>query len=303
MNEIRKLIDKYDVKVRGIREQQKIKIIDTDKGKFVLKKSSSKEKGLYEYLQNKNFPYLLEKDEVDDFNVYPYIQEINEEKEEKAIDLVYILSILHNKTLFYRKIVMDQVKEIYEEYSSRLDYLNYYYHDLQDMVEQKVYMSPAEYLFIRNVSLIYSALNYSKSNLKMWYEEKINQKKERVVLLHNKPSLDHILIGEDKKLISWEHYTKGSPIFDFLHFYQKNYLEVEMTSLFQMYQSRFPYTPDEFLLFFSLISMPEKIVFTSNHYQNTVQVYRVVKYVEKTKDFVLKEDEKNQKEDKDKFKE
>ena len=301
MNEIKKLIEKYDLKVRGIKEQQKIKIIDTDKGKFVLKRCSSKEKGLYEYLQNKNFHYLLEKEELDGYNVYPYIQEIKEEKEEKAMDLIYILSILHNKTLFYRKIVMDQVKEVYEEYTSRLDYLNYYYHDLQDMIEQKVYMSPAEYLLIRNISLIYSALNYSKSNLKMWYEEKRNQKKERVVLLHNKPSLDHILIGEDKKLISWDHYTKGCPIFDFLYFYRKNYLEVEMTSLFQMYQSRFCYTSDEYLLFFSLISIPEKIEFTSNHYQNTTRVYELVKYVEKTKDFVLKEDEKNQKEDKDKF--
>lgn len=301
MNEIRKLIDKYDLEVRGIKEKQKIKIIDTDKGKFVLKRCSSKEKGLYEYLQNKNFHYLLDKEELDDYNVYPYIHEIKEEQEEKAIDLIYILSILHNKTLFYRNIVIDQVKEVYEEYTNRLDYLNYYYHDLQDVIEQKVYMSPAEYLLIRNISLIYSALNYSKSNLKMWYEEKMNQKKERVVLLHNRPSLDHILIGEDKKLISWDHYTKGSPIFDFLYFYKKNYLEVEMTSLFQMYQSRFSYTSDEFLLFFSLISVPEKIEFTSNHYQNTVQVYHIIKYAEKTKDFVLKEDKKNQEENKDKL--
>lgn len=303
MNEIKRLIDKYDLSIRGIKEKQKIRIIDTDKGKYVLKKSSPKENGLYEYLQNKNFNYLLEKEQIDNYNVYPFITEVRQEDEEKAIDLIYILSILHNKTLFYRKIIMDKVKEVYESYAEQIEYLNYYYHDFQDVIEQKVYMAPEEYLLIRNISLIYSALNYAKENLTKWYEVKIKQKKERVVLLHNKPSLDHLLIGEEKNLISWDYYSKGSPIYDFIYFYKNNYLHLEMDSLFQLYQSRFSYTYDEYLLFLVIICIPMKIEFSNNHYVDTKKVYKMVKYVEKTRDFVLKEDEKNQKEDKDKLQE
>lgn len=303
MNEIKKLIDKYDLNIRGIEEKKNIRIVDTDKGKYVLKKRFSKEDGLYDYLKNKNFDFILEKEQIDEYNVYPFIEEANEENEEKAIDVVYILSILHNKTLFYRNIVLDKVKECYENYNDKIDYLNYYYHDLQDMIEQKVYMSPAEYLLIRNISLIYSALNFSKQKLYEWYQEKIKQKKERVVLLHNRPSLDHILVGNVKRLISWENYSKDSPIYDFLYFYQKNYLDVEMTSLFQIYQSKFQYTYDEYLLFESLVSIPNKIEFTTNNYKDTVNTYDLIKYVEITRNFILKENEKYQKEDKNEFKE
>lgn len=303
MNSIKNIIDKYDLSVRKIEEKKNIKILNTDKGKYVLKSSFQRENGLYEYLQNKNFEYMLDKEELDSYDIFPYIDEVNQEKGEKAIDLVFILSILHNKTLFYRKIVLDNVKEIYEDYDSKINYLNYYYHDLQDVIEQKVYMSPAEYLLIRNISLIYSSLEYAKESLKKWYKEKISQKKERVVLLHNRPCLEHILIGDSKKLISWDKYTKDIPIYDFLYFYKKDFMEVEMISLFNLYWSRFQYTYDEYLLFSSLICIPEKIEFTKNNYQDSLNVFYLIKYTNKTRDFILKENEKYQKEDKDEFQE
>lgn len=303
MNSIKNIVDKYDLSVRKIEEKKNIKILNTDKGKYVLKNSFQRENGLYEYLQNKNFDFLLDKEELDSYDIFPFVDEINQEKGEKAIDLVFILSILHNKTLFYRKIVMDKVKETYEDYDAKINYLNYYYHDLQDVIEQKVYMSPAEYLLIRNISLIYSSIEYAKESLHKWYQEKIKQKKERVVLLHNRPCLEHILIGDSKKLISWDKYEKDIPIYDFLYFYKKDFMEVEMISLFNLYQSRFEYTYDEYLLFSSLICIPEKIEFTKNNYQNSLNVFNLVKYTNKTKDFILKENEKYKKEDKNEFQE
>ena len=162
-------------------------------------------------------------------------------------------------------------------------------------------MSPAEYLLIRNISLVYSTLDFSKRKLDEWYEYKINEKKERAVLLHNKPTLDHILIGKDKRLISWDNYTRDIPIYDFIYFYKSDYLLVEMSTLFNIYQSRFTYTTSEYLLFLVMITTVEKIEFTKNNYLNCQNVYRLIRYIEKTKDFVLKENEKDQKEDKEKF--
>ena len=174
---------------------------------------------------------------------------------------------------------------------------------MQDMIEQKVYMSPGEYLLIRNMSMIYSALGYSKIKLDEWYEYKIKQKKERIVLLHNKPCVDHFLMGNKRFLISWDDYTRDIPIYDFLYFYKHDYMDLEMSTLFDVYKSKFYYTKDEKLLFLSLISIPEKITFSNSNYINCLNVHKLVKYVAKTRDFTLKENEENEKEYHDEFNE
>lgn len=303
MNNIKDFTSKYNLNIRSYEEKNNIRIIDTDKGKYVIKKNNNYDKDLYKYLTSKNFNYILERETFDNYEVYPYINEVNIPIQEKAIELVYVLSLLHNKTTYYKEVKIDKVKEIYEKYQQQIDYLNHYYHDLQDVIEQKIYMSPGEYLLIRNISMIYSALTYAKIKLEEWYEYKIKQKKERIVLLHNKPCIEHFIIGEEKSLISWNNYKRDIPIYDFLYFYKHDYINLEMSTLFDIYKSRFCYTKDEKLLFLALISIPDKITFTSNNYKNCINVNRVVKYVEKTRNFVLKENEEQQEEYHDEFNE
>lgn len=303
MNNIKEFINKYDLNIRGYEEKNNIKIVNTNKGKYVIKNKNNYDNGLYEYLINRNFNYVLAKEDFEDYEVYPYINEVNIPKPEKAVELVYILSLLHNKTTYYKEVSIDKVKEIYEKKVEEIKYLNHYYHDMQDMIEQKVYMSPAEYLLIRNLSMVYSALGYSKLKLDEWYEYKIKQKKERIVLLHNKPCINHFLVGNEKSLISWNNYKRDIPIYDFLYFYKHDYIDLEMTTLFSIYKSRFNYTKDEKLLFLSLISIPEKIIFTNNNYNNCLLVSNMIKYVEKTREFVLKENEEKEEEYHDEFNE
>ena len=303
MNNIKDFIDKYNLNVRGYEEKNNIRIIDTDKGKYVIKPKRNYDNGLYQYLVNKNFNYILEREEFNDYEVYPYINEVETPSPEKAIELVYTLSILHNKTTYYREVSIDKVKELYEKKQKEINYLEHYYHDMQDMIEQKVYMSPGEYLLIRNMSMIYSALGYSKMKLDEWYEYKIKQKKERIVLLHNKPCIDHILMGNQRFLISWNDYKRDIPIYDFLYFYKHDYMNLEMSTLFDIYKSKFYFTKDEKLLFLSLISIPEKVTFSNSNYINCLNVHKLVKYVAKTRDFTLKENEEKEKEYHDEFNE
>lgn len=303
MNNIKDFIDKYNLNVRVYEEKNNIRIIDTDKGKYVIKPKRNYDNGLYQYLVNKNFNYILEREEFNDYEVYPYINEVETPSPEKAIELVYTLSILHNKTTYYREVSIDKVKELYEKKQKEINYLEHYYHDMQDMIEQKVYMSPGEYLLIRNMSMIYSALGYSKIKLDEWYEYKIKQKKERIVLLHNKPCIDHFLMGNQRFLISWNDYKRDIPIYDFLYFYKHDYMNLEMSTLFDIYKSKFYFTKDEKLLFLSLISIPEKVTFSNSNYINCLNVHKLVKYVAKTRDFTLKENEEKEKEYHDEFNE
>lgn len=294
MNNLKDIVDKLNLNIRSYQELKKIRILDTDQGKYVIKSRDRRNDDLYEYLSNRNFSYILERERIDNYDLFPFINEISLPQEEKAIELVYILSLLHNKTTFYQEVALDKVKEIYETLTKEIEYLNYYYHDLQDIIEQKVYMAPEEYLLIRNISLVYSALDFAKYNLDKWYEYKKNQKKERVVLLHGKPKLDHFLVGESSRLISWNNYKRDLPIYDFIYFYKSDYLDLEMSTLFDTYQSKFAYTEEELLLFLTMIAIPKKIIFTRNHYHDCYEISKFVKYMEKTRDFILKENKKTE---------
>ena len=47
MNSLEKISTKYELNIRKYEEKNNIRIIDTDKGKFVLKKNSPNEDHLY----------------------------------------------------------------------------------------------------------------------------------------------------------------------------------------------------------------------------------------------------------------
>lgn len=109
------------------------------------------------------FPYLI--DDSDKYEIYPYIDDIYEPREQKAMDLTHLLSLLHSKTTFYREVDIDKNKEIYEEIVNEVDYLNDYYNSLISSIEKEVYMSPSSYLIARNTNIIFSSIYYAKDNI------------------------------------------------------------------------------------------------------------------------------------------
>ena len=288
-----------NLSIKNISYFNHTKIIDTKEGKYAIKVKKKDKEELFNYLKSKNFNHclLLENTTREPFEIYRFIKENHLSPQEKASSLVYVLSMLHIKTTTYQEINLDNVKKVYEETIEKLNYLNNYYYDLQDYIETKIYMSPAEYLLMRNISKIYSALNFSRNILEKWYEEEISNKKERQVLLHNNLTLDHFLNGEELYLINWDCAKRGLVIYEFLNFYQNEYLYLEMESLFDIYKSKYQYTHTEFLLFLSLISIPPKIEFTKTNYINTLEVKRLIIYLEKTNHFISKEYKENKKTD------
>ncbi len=272
------------------------KIINDGNEKYVIKVKKSNIEKTYDYLSGRKFNnFLASIDSNRSYEVYPYIVEKEITKEDKAVDLVYTLSLLHAKTTTYQNIDLDKVKEIYEESQSKLNYLNSYYHDLQDYIESRQYMAPGEYLLIRNISRIYMLLTFSKHMLEKWYNEKQKLKKERNVFLHNNITLDHFLENENAYFINWSKSHRGIVVYDFLNFYQNEYKSLEMSSLFEIYQSKYKYTQDEYYLFLSLLSIPPKVEFTNSNYINTLNVSNLINYVEGVEKFTSKENEKYQK--------
>ncbi len=280
-----------------IRYENNLKIIETNEGTFVIKVRKNN-KDIYNYLRSHNFNnYILPlTNNNEPYEIYPYIYE---EKmitnNDKATSLIYNLSLLHAKTTIYEEINLDKIKEIYENNMKELDNLEKYYHDLHDYIENKEYMSPEEYLLIRNITLIYNSIIFSKEKFKSWYEKKSIMKKERQAFLHMNLSLKNYLITpEHHYFINWDNSTQDIPVYDLLNFIKNDYQLLEIKSLYNLYQSKYQYTEEEKLLFFALISKPWKITFKNNHYNNTLEVQKLLDYITKGSNLVLEEDQKDQ---------
>lgn len=289
MNSLREIISKFGFKINKCKYCDNLRIIDTNKGKFVVKKNNNNNSDLFKYLQTKNFTnFLTPYDYNDKYEIYPYINEISLNDEERAIDIIYLISILHNKTTFYKEIDLDSIKTLYEDINNKLAYLTNYYDNLRTIIEEKNYPSPSNYLLLRNISLIFRSIDDSKYFIDKWYNVIKNKSSYRVATVHNYLELNHLLKGDNTYLISWDKSIKASPIYDLLSLYKNIYDEVEFYSLFEMYNSRYPLTEDEIYLFLSLMMVPEKLDLTSSEIVNTKEVYKLTNYLIKTTSFALK---------------
>lgn len=269
-------------------------IVIRDNKKYLKKIKKSNKEELFNYLQNKGFtnflPYV---EETNNYELYPYIDELKYPKEDKAVELIQTIALLHTLTTTYQDIDLNEIKELYEQTSNYLEELRYYYLDLQDYIETKEFFSPAEQLLMNNISNIYKAINYSNYKLNEWY--KLIEKKTtiRQVQLHNNLSLEHILKDKIPYLINWDKSKKGLVIYDFINFYKNDFQNIEMSSLFKIYQSKYQYTEEEQLLFESLLTIPPKTLLNKTNYINTLEVRKMINYIEKTNTFLLKDNEEN----------
>ena len=189
--------------------------------KYVIKNKYNNEIcNLYEYLASRNFEYFPKIiNNNDKYNVYEYIEDIENPIEQKAYDMMYMLSLLHNKTTYYKEMDIDEYKEIFENISYIIDSRINYYNNLINIIESNIFISPSHYLIARNISKIFGALEYSKRNISEWYDLVKTKGKKRVVTLYNNIDLNHIIRNKDVYLISWDKSRVGSPIDDLYNFY------------------------------------------------------------------------------------
>lgn len=288
--------EKLGYQVLGCRYVHGKKIVETDTGEFFVQTRKSNKAEVYAYLEKRDFPFFLSpiNSSLDAYEIYPYVTDTIS-KEDKAIDLMHMLSLLHIKTTSYQEVVLDQVKEIYEEMIQQFEYMELYYRNLQDYIEAKVYMSPEESFMMQHISILYEQLHSGRYFIEQWYQLKSKSKKERLVFLHNHLSLDSFIDSKSPMLSEWDYAKKGYPVYDFYGFYRNHYLELELISLFQIYQSKFQFTEDEKLLFYSLLCLVWKVEFKDNHYDNTIRVRELVFYLQKGRLFFSKQQQEDEK--------
>ena len=285
-NYVRKIASEYNIPINKITIKNNTRIIDD---KIVLKKKKNNDlNNVYKYLKSRSFDYFPEPITIDNlYEVYPFLEDTYEPSEQKATDIMHLLGLLHSKTTFYREIDIDKNKEIYENISDELEYLNNFYNDLITMIEKEVYMSPSGYLIARNINIIFGSIYYAKHNLEEWYKKIDNNKNERVVNIHNNISLDHYIKNEKPYLISWNKSRIDSPIYDLLSFYKNHYLDFDFDDLFHLYESGYPLKEDERLLLFTYMAIPYKIEIISDEYEMCIKINKMIEYLYKTSNLIM----------------
>lgn len=265
-------------------------ILNTTSGDFVVKnkKNDKNIKELYSYLESRNFtnfPSLIDESRSD-VNVYEYIDGVSMPMEQKALDLIEVVANLHNKTTYYKNVTEDEFKTIYDNIKSNILYLQNYYNVFYERIKKEIYMSPSSYALGRNISKIFSALEFVNSELDAWFSLVKEQTKKRISYIHNHLSLEHFIKSKQDYLISWENYRMDSPVMDLVKFYQNEYFHVNFEVVLSKYLERVKLTEDEKKLFFILISLPKKIEFSESEFHTCQVVQEAMDYIYITEELV-----------------
>ena len=288
MHDINEILRKYNIKPRSYKKNKKTIEIQTQSERYYIKPKIKNNQYIYDYLKSRNFNYIpkIINTETDNYEITEYLESYKIPDEQKIIDLINIVSLLHNKTTHYKETTEDDYKEIYEDIKNNIEYLYSYYNDLISVIDTKVYMSPAQYLLARNISKIFQALNFANTEIEKWYNIVKEKTKKRLVVLHNNLELDHLIINEKNYLISWNKAKIGIPIFDLYKLYKKHALDFDFTEILKKYEKNYPLYEDERKLFFILISMPNIIEFDENEYETTVLIGKTIDMIYKTEKLI-----------------
>ena len=266
--ELRELFDKNNIITKKITLKNNVKIIDDGNDRLVIKRRDKDLNDIYKYLKSRSFDFIPNLVyQTDNYDVYNYVDDYEIDIEERAQDIIRLVSLLHSKTTFYKDIDDDTYKELYESVTHQVDYLINYYNDIAEVIEKEVYMTPSHYYFIRNISKVFASLNYCRFYIDKWYKIIEEKKRIRITQIHNNLSLDHYLVGDNNpSLISWRKSKKDIPIYDMVNMYKKYYKDLDFYELLRKYEMSYPLLEEEKYLFFVLISIPEKLDFRDNEF-------------------------------------
>lgn len=285
MKPLNNLLKKYDLKPNCYRKNGNVTIVDSKKGRYVLKeKHDNVDESIYKYLESRSFNYYPRyiNDSEDGYRISEYIDSVDMPKEQKILDMIDLVSLLHYKTTHYKEVDEDDYKKIYEDVMNNVNYLYSYYIDIISIIETKVYMSPAEYLLARNISKVFSAIEFSRGELEKWYNLVKEKRKQRVVVLHNNLEINHFIRNNNSYLISWDKSKIDMPIFDLYKLYRKHVLDFEFDIILRQYEKNYPLLEEERKLLFILITLPDKIEFNDSEYEMCKKISKQIDIIYKT---------------------
>ena len=280
---------KREFKPYRLTKKKNVTIIDSTSGTFVIKeKKDNKVEHAYEYLLSRNFDYFpkLALEDREDVNVFEYVEDIPMPKEQKAMDMIDLVALLHSKTTYFKEVTEDKYKEIYENLKDNIVYTQNYYNFLYEKLIEEVYPSPSHYLLMRNMYKIFEALDFCTKELDDWFEEVNGELKTRVAFIHNNLETDHFIKNTREYLKKKKKSKIDSPILDLINFYQKEYMNLNFEPILDRYMRNYPLSPNEKHLFFIVISIPPIMNLEGKEINVTKEIRKKLDYMFKTENLV-----------------
>ena len=289
MYEISEFLKKYNIVPKSYQKNGKATIVNTKNGKYVIKNKNRNNNDILKYLLSRNFDYFpkILSDKNDDYELIEYIEDIDMPEEQKMMDMIDLIALLHSKTTYYKEVDVDDFDKIYDDINNNIAYLYNYYNDIMTIIENKIIYSPSEYLLARNISIIFDTLNFESNLLNKWQELVKDKRKQRYVVIHNNLDIDHFLKDQNNYLIRWDKSRIDLPIYDLYKLYKKNNLNYDFETLLKRYERVYPLLEEEKVLFHILILLPDKIEFNNNEFEMCQKISDTIDNLYKTKDYVL----------------
>lgn len=285
-NEISKLLKENDIRIHSYIKKNNYYIVDTNKGKFIVKKNINR-KNIYDYLKARGFTHYPKILINDNYQLIEYIEDTDMPEERKSEDLINLISTLHNKTTFYKEINNEEYLSIYEELSKKYNDIYNYYTCLVDDLDNEIFYSPSNYLLLRNISLIFESLNMGKGYLEEWLEKTQKEENIRLSIINNNVSLDNYRQTDIPYLIDWDKSKIDMPIFDLCSFY-KNQINVDYYEILKRYEKKYPLKNIEKDLLIILLLVPDKIKLIGNDYSICKKIRNCIDRLSKTQKFFFK---------------
>lgn len=289
MRKYNALFQKYSIVPTKYEFYKNVTIVNTDNNKYVIKEKNREDKSpIFNYLNSRSFDYYpkILSDVDDEYEITEYIEQVDMPIEQKMSDMVDLVALLHSKTTHYEEVDEEEYKEIYEDINNNITYLYSYYTDLIAVAETSIYMSPSQYMLALNISKILGALNFCKDEIDKWYKIVKEKRKQRLVVLHNNLDLSHFIKNKGSYLISWNKAKIDIPIFDLYKLYRRHSLNYEFSEIFKRYEHSYPLLEEEKKLFFILISLPDKLEFSSSEYQMCNDISNIIESLARTENFI-----------------
>ncbi|MBQ7104854.1 MAG: hypothetical protein IJN90_03260 [Bacilli bacterium] len=292
MKTINKLKKQLNCNITKYTLYNNIKYIETDKGNYIIKRKNNND--IYNYLNKNGYDnYINPIFEIDEYNIYPYLDDISVEDNEKALSIINLMSKLHAKTAYYKDISLEEIKDIYEYKKIKIKELNDYYDYLRFIIEEKDYPKPAELFLLKNISIIYICLDKVNIYLDKWYHISKTKTNIRNSLIHNNLEIDHLIQNDISYLISWEKSKHEIPIYDFINFYKKEFNKINFKELIKLYFNNIKITEDELYLLHIELLLPDKIIFEESEMKNIYNITYMINYLTSTYSLLLKDNEVN----------
>lgn len=289
MRKYNALFQKYSIVPTKYEFYKNVTIVNTDNNKYVIKEKNREDKSpIFNYLNSRSFDYYpnILSDVDDEYEITEYIEQVDMPIEQKMSDMIDLVALLHSKTTHYEEVDEEEYKEIYEDINNNIAYLYSYYTDLIAVSEASIYMSPSQYMLSLNISKILGALNFCKDEIDKWYKIVKEKRKQRLVVLHNNLDLSHFIKNKGSYLISWNKAKIDIPIFDLYKLYRRHSLNYEFSEIFKRYEHSYPLLEEEKKLFFILISLPDKLEFSSSEYQMCNDISNIIETLARTENFI-----------------